>query len=108
MKSASRPLFLFRVTHVLEIQKLGCILVPGVPPPSDEIPIIRKEDTILLRGPDGTERATFIRGFESIRRDKFYPEVPILLPCDIAKADVPIGTEVWLAQPIGDVAHENP
>jgi len=98
MNSATDPLFLFRVEDVFEIQQRGCVLLPGVPAPSDQIPVIRKEAAILLRRPDGSERATFIRALESIRRDKFHPEVPILLPRDLTKEDVPIGTEVWLAR----------
>ena len=97
MDAPSEPILLFRVTDVVDIREVGCVVLPGVPAPSDLIPVARKSDEILLRFPNGGERRTFIRGFESIRQKKFYPEIPILLPREFKKADIPIGTEVWLA-----------
>ena len=101
-------IFLFRVTDVFEIEGRGCILIPGLPAPSDAMPVIRKSDAILLRRPDGHEQSTYIREFESIRRDKFYPEIPILLPRDLTKSDVPVGTEVWLLKEFDPVPTASP
>ena len=81
------------VEDVFQITGRGCVIVPGLPIGA-EIQV-RIGDALVLRRPDGSEVATSIRGMESgVRREN--GGIAILL-ADVTKADVPIGTEVWLA-----------
>jgi hypothetical protein len=92
--------FLSTVEAVFEISGRGCVIVPGVPP-NDRI--ARNGSRIELRKPDGSILQTKIVALEIFARvepsKKCYP---ILLPEGISKADVPIGTEVWICGTISN------
>jgi hypothetical protein len=89
-----RPLWrLGSSRHTLNksVHASGIVLAPGLVPIGDEL--FRMGDTILLRRPDGLEIKAHIDGLELPHTNPNY-EVIILLK-ELAKDDVPIGTEVW-------------
>lgn len=88
---------LFIVEDAFQITGRGCVLVPG---PSAEPggPALRVGDPIRLVKPDRQEIDTLVRGVEMIHR-RPPPKVvtaPILLPKQITKDQVPVGTRVLL------------
>ncbi|EEF59008.1 hypothetical protein [Pedosphaera parvula] len=90
---------LFIVADRFQIAGRGCVLVPGLPcEPGD--PIVHRGARIRLRTPTGREIDTFVKELELIsyrkRPQKF--AAPVLLPHDIMKDDVPVGTEVLLLE----------
>ncbi len=95
-------IFLFSVEDRFSIEGRGIVLAPGIRRNQD-LPIVRDGAKIRLRKPDLTIVDTFIKAIEMIRyRPEVPPEkrtVPILLPKDFHKFDVPIGTDVYL---VGD------
>lgn len=91
------PVLLFTVEDAFQITDRGCVLVPG-PSTEEGSQPIQIGDRLCLRKPDGHSFETVIAGLEMIRR-RPRPKVitaPILLPRNVAKGDVPVGTEVWL------------
>ena len=83
---------LFIVEDAFQISGRGCVLVPG---PSTE-----PGDPIRLVKPDGHAIDTCVRGVEMIHR-RPPPKVvtaPILLPKEITKDQVPVGTRVLLSR----------
>jgi len=93
--------YLFSVEDRFSIRGRGTVLAPGIPR-NLNLPTIRDGAKIQLRKPDLTIVYTFIKAIEMIRyRPEVPPEkrtIPILLPKDIHKFDVPIGTEVYLVE----------
>ena len=88
---------LFTVADCFQITGRGCILVPGL---STEpgAPNIGRNSKIRLRTPSAAEIDTFIKEIEMITYRK-RPEkitVPILLPNNITKEQVPPGTKAFL------------
>jgi hypothetical protein len=95
--SSTLPVLLFIVEDAFRIRDRGCVLVPG-PSAEQGAPLVRIGDLVRLLKPDGESIVTEIRGLEMIRR-RIRPEVitvPILLPSDITKEQVPKGTKVLL------------
>jgi hypothetical protein len=72
------------------------VVVPGLSESTPSHIRIRPRDPISLRRPDGSIVETHIHALEFLDGPNRRVCVPILLPPGIAKADVPIGTEVWL------------
>ncbi len=92
-------LHLFTVADRFQIEGRGCVLVPGLPTEPGSPNVVRGA-RIRLRTPEGKETDTLIKELELISYRK-RPEkicIPILLPSDITKDDVPIGTEVILLE----------
>ena len=92
-------LHLFTVADVFMIEGRGCVLTPGLSTEPGS-PNVKRGARIRLQTPTGRVIDTSIRAIEMISYRK-RPEkicVPILLPDDIAKIDVPIGTEVILLE----------
>lgn len=92
-------LHLFTVADRFQIEGRGCVLVPGLPTEPGS-PNVRKGARIRLRTPEGKETDTFIKELEMISFRK-RPEricIPVLLPKDITKEDVPVGTAVLLIE----------
>lgn len=87
---------LFTVEFVFTIPTRGVVLAPGLDgPPAYH----RVGEAIELRRPDGSSISTAIRAVERLSPTlssgkRMYP---IILPPDLGKDDVPIGTEVWTA-----------
>ena len=90
-------LHLFTVADRFQIEGRGCVLVPGLSTDPGS-PNLQRGARIRLRTPTGSETDTFIKEFEMIsyrpRPEKIC--IPVLLPKDISKEDVPVGTEVLL------------
>ncbi len=82
---------LFTVEDVFTIHHRGIILVPGIIPAVSER--FRVGDALRLRRPDGSEVETRIDSIELTSGKAAFPIVVRL-----AKSEVPIGTEVWLAK----------
>lgn len=85
------------VEDVFDFGGRGLVLTPKIP---DNLGFaIRAKDPIQLRTPDGRILETQIACFSSGRPKggprRFYC---IVLPSHLLKQDVPIGTEVWLAE----------
>ncbi len=92
-------LHLFTVTDVFQIEGRGCVLVPGISSdPGD--PIVERGARLQLQTPSGKVIDTFMKEVEMIsyRKRPIKITTPILLPKDIKKDDVPIGTKVWLLE----------
>ncbi len=92
------PILLFTVELAFEIKGRGCVLVPG--PAETAVQTMRIGDAIRLLTPDGRAIDTQIRGIEMLSRHP-RPQVitfPILLPKDVTKEQVPIGTRVMYLQ----------
>ena len=101
--------YLFSVEDRFSIEGRGVILVPGIPR-DPGLPVVRDGARIQLRKPDLTVVDTFIRSLEMIRyRPELPPDkrtIPILLPKDFHKFDVPIGTEVFLHDETNEEAEQ--
>jgi hypothetical protein len=90
--------FLIKVEDIFEIKGRGSILAPFV---AEEYKLPKSALVALLR-PDGTileTEAFFVVPFVKFSRLEDYlkrkPAYEILLK-DLSKADVPIGTEIWI------------
>jgi len=86
---------LFVVEGTFTIFGRGIALLPGVPK-HEPGPRVAPGMSIELRRPDGTILATTIRAIEWFQTPP-QPAAPLLMPPEIAKEEVPEGTEVWLA-----------
>ena len=85
---------LFKVEDVFYISGRGCVIVPAIP---EGLGFIRAKNQIELRTPDGRVLQTHIASIELAKPQDGSPcRMVIMLPPDIAKQDVPTGTEVWL------------
>ncbi|MBA3315376.1 MAG: hypothetical protein H0T47_19070 [Planctomycetaceae bacterium] len=86
------PSLLFVVEEVFDLSgRSGLTLVPGL---TADSPQARVGDPIELRRPNGTSQRTRISAIESLTANVRRIH-PIVLPSEIEKQDVPIGTEVW-------------
>jgi hypothetical protein len=101
-------LHLFTVADGFQIEGRGCVLVPGLPTGPDS-PNVPRGAHIRLRTPDGRETDTFIKELEMIsyrqRPEKIC--IPVLLPKNITKDDVPVGTEVLLLEKHETTTNQN-
>jgi hypothetical protein len=77
------------VVIAFEIEGRGCVICPGLLYVDN--PAVRVGDHVDLLRPDGSEIRTSIRGIEMIRTTE-RKGLPLLLPRDIHKNDVPPGT----------------
>ena len=84
------------VEDVFEIEGRGCVIAPGVTESTPSHIRLRHRDRISLRRPDGSTIETYIYALEFLDGPNRRWCVPILLPPNLIKADVPIGTEIWL------------
>ena len=84
---------LFEVEDVFDISGRGCVLAPVVPDGLDFK--IRANDHIQLRTPTGRVFDTHIAFIELLKMESGPCRMAIMLPRDLAKNDVPVGTEIW-------------
>ena len=84
------------VEDVFEIEGRGCVIAPGLDQSTSPQIHLRNRDPISLHRPDGSSLNTHIHALEFLDCSNRRWYVPILLPPNITKADVPIGTTVWL------------
>jgi len=88
---------LFKVEDVFDISGRGCVIAPAMPTGADFK--IRAKDQIQLRTPAGQAVDTHIASIELLKpQDGSACRMAIMLPRDLVKQDIPIGTEVWLLQ----------
>ncbi len=90
---------LFTVVDTFLIEKRGLVLAADAR--SDQVSL-RVGESIELRRPDGSTVVSTVAGIA-----RFVPHDPertldILLPPDISKEDVPVGTQVWSHGSAGD------
>ncbi|HEV2862011.1 MAG TPA: hypothetical protein VGX48_13465 [Pyrinomonadaceae bacterium] len=83
---------LFTVVDTFLIEKRGLVLAADVK--SDRVSL-RVGESIELRRPDGSIVVSKVAGIAHL--SPYDPErtLDILLPPDISKEDVPVGTQVW-------------
>jgi hypothetical protein len=81
---------LFTIEDAFAVRERGTILVPGLPAGRDGRWQIG--DALVLRRPDGSTVETTIRGMD-LQHPGPRGEIAVLVP--VAKADIPVGTEVW-------------
>lgn len=82
------------VEDVFELSgRPSVVIVPGVPRAGDCR--LKVGDPLKLRRPDGTEASTFVGGLE-LTSPPSTTSIALMLGPSMTKADVPIGTEVWL------------
>lgn len=85
---------LFKVEDVFDLGR-GCVIVPPIPSSLEFN--VRAKDQIQLRSPDGHVLDTHIASIElSKPADGSACRAAIMLPREIIKKDIPVGTEVWL------------
>jgi len=96
--------YLFTVEDRFLITGRGVVIVPGIP--WRGVPSTKRGDPLILRTPLGEIIETSIKEVEMIRTATRIEASPVLLPSDIHKFDVPIGTEVFLGIP-GHVPSED-
>lgn len=86
---------LLKVEDVFYISGRGCVIVPAIPEDLDFR--IRAKDPIELRTPESRVLQTHVASIELAKPQDGSPcRMTIMLPPDVAKQDVPTGTEVWL------------
>lgn len=91
--------FLFEIEDVFDIGGRGCVLVPGVP---DALrPNVKVGVPLLVVTPSGNEVQTSIAAFEHISRGRPMVHVPFSLPRTVTKADLPLGSKVYLLDATG-------
>jgi hypothetical protein len=85
---------LFKVEDVFDISGRGCVMAPVIPDNLDFK--IRVHDRIQLRTPNGRVLETHIASLELLKAQDGSPcRMAIMLPRDLVKQDVPVGTEIW-------------
>lgn len=85
---------LFKVEDVFDVPRRGCFIVPAIPEGLDFR--MRANDQIELHTPDGQVLETHIASIELLKVQDGPSRMVIMLPREIAKRDVPAGTEVWI------------
>lgn len=91
--------FLVRVEAVFDICGRGCAITPVVP---DGINI-RPKDGIQLRTPTGRVFDTHIAAVEFVKPTGGGScHFAIMLPREFVKTDIPVGTEIWLAENVNE------
>jgi hypothetical protein len=88
--------FLCTVEDVFEISGRGGVLTPGLSKTTGADIQIRAQDAIQLRRPDGSVVRTHIHAVEILDGPNKRWCVPVLLPPEFKKSDVPVGTQIWL------------
>ena len=85
--------FLLKVEEVFELTGRGCVLDPAIP--SATSLHIAINDPLELRRPDGSVIRTHLYAFMHLRPN-IHQVTPLVMPPEIKKSDIPVGTEVWL------------
>ncbi|HEV2597509.1 hypothetical protein [Sphingopyxis sp.] len=83
------------VEDTFDISGRGLIVAPGIP--LDGNWRIKIGDAITLERPDGSKVESIVRGMESFRPANATC-IPLLLGSGLGKADVPIGTKLWVTE----------
>jgi len=85
-----------------EISGRGCVVVPGIPRDHTGPEKVSRGSPITLKLPNGQEIPTHIKEIEFVlySGDKG-SDVTFVLPDNLRKEDVPIGTEIWIQEEKG-------
>ena len=83
---------LFTVVDTFRIEKRGLVLAADVR--GDQVSL-RVGESIELRRPDGSTVVSKVVGIAHLAPYDPDRTLDILLPADISKEDVPVGTQVW-------------
>ena len=83
---------LFTIEDTSSIEGRGIVLLPGLEPVGDEV--FRAGDSVRILRPDKTELDTVMHGIEFLTK-RTESILVIVLPEDVTKEDVPVGSEVW-------------
>jgi hypothetical protein len=86
--------FFAKIENVFTITGRGCVIVPAETLESGFPFSLRNHDAIELRGPAGVTE-TYVAAIESVNVLPGPRRLAILLPTDVAKADVSREAEVW-------------
>ncbi len=89
-------ILLSKVEDVFEIQNIGYVLVPGIPVETSHKSNIKDGDELELRFPDGKRKVTKVASLSTLCRTPEQPPIPIALPREFSKKDIPLGTELWV------------
>jgi len=89
--------FLSKIEDTFIITGRGCVVVPVALTNPDLR--VQNGDAIQLRSPNGTRLDTHIVGIELIKPISGPCRVAFLLSKEVAKADVPPETEIWISAP---------
>ena len=84
---------LSRVEDTFAITGRGVVVVPGIPDDGKRY-FVRIGDTLEVRRPDGQRLLTTVAGIAMVNSPRKIG-IPLLLPREIQKDDVPIGSELW-------------
>jgi len=88
---------LFKVEDVFDLSGRGCVLAPQIFSNVDVK--VHAKDQLQLRTPDGKVLDTHIASIELGKPQDGSPcRAFIMLPRELGKEDIPIGTEVWLVE----------
>ena len=93
--------FLFKVEDVFQIEGRGCVLIPGIPHSFSKERSVKRGEAIEMRRPDGSTFRSTTWQIEMISTRQQRDHTVIMIP-DVPKADIPIGTEVWLVNDQGE------
>jgi len=85
--------FLSRVEDTFAITGRGVVVIPGIPQDGKKY-FVRIGDALEVRKPDGQRLLTSVAGIEMVNSPRKIG-IPVLLPRDVQKEDVPIGSELW-------------
>lgn len=90
--------FLSRVEDTFALTGRGVVVIPGIPQDRKKY-FVRIGDSIEIRKPDGQRLLTTVDGIEMANSPRKIG-ISLLLPKEIHKSDVPIGSELWHASKI--------
>lgn len=89
-------ILLSKIEQVFQFNDLGCIIVPGIPTEIKNRCKLKVGDEIELRFPDGKVMSTKIASINMVCGTPSPPPIPLMLPKEIKKNEIEIGTEVWI------------
>ena len=103
-----KPELLSVIEEVFCIEGRGCVITPGIP--KDCRFVVKVGYLIEIRSSGASAIASKIAGIEMIcRRNSSHPLfIPIMLPRNISKVNLPAGAEVWLMEPRSAQRTEQP
>lgn len=89
--------YLFTIAERFSITGRGVVVVPGIP--WNGVPVVKRGAPLILRTPLGEIIETSVKELEMINYKPGGERIkasPVLLPSELHKFDIPIGTEVFL------------
>jgi hypothetical protein len=88
----SALIFISRIEDTFETTGRGMVLIPSIPDDGKKY-VVQIGDSLEVRKPDGQRLITTVAGIEMCNSPKRF--IPLLLPTDVRKEDVPVGSELW-------------